>query len=183
METEILIIFFAGAVGALAKDIVKDNSLKLPKKINGELSLGFLGGMLTGGIVGYLVDGNPVTAFLGGYAGTAVIENLLLKKNSQSNSDPVSIETLIRGIAKQEGVDPDLAVRVAQCESNLDPRAINVNTTGSKDRGIFQINDKWHPSVSDEAAFDPVRATQFFCKAFKDGHLEWWKATKTCWDK
>ena len=82
MEIEIIIIFVAGALGALTKDIIKDNSLKMPKKINGELSLGFLGGIIIGGIVGYLMDGNPTTAFLAGYSGTAVLENLLVDRKS-----------------------------------------------------------------------------------------------------
>ena len=155
MEIEIIIIFVAGALGALTKDIIKDNSLKMPKKINGELSLGFLGGIIIGGIVGYLMDGNPTTAFLAGYSGTAVLENLLVKKNSQKNSDHETIESLIKEIAKQEGVDTELAVKVAKCESNLNPRAIKTNTSGSRDRGLYQINDKWHPDISDNDAFNP----------------------------
>ena len=183
MEISLIILFAAGAAGALAKDVIQDNSLKLPQKVNGNFSLGFLGGMVTGGMAGYLVDGNPTTAFLAGYAGTAVIENLLLKKNSQSDSADAVTEQLIKKIAVAETVDPDLAVRVAKCESNLDWKAVNINTDGSKDRGLFQINDKWHPDVSDEVAFNPITATQFFCKAFKAGNLKWWDATKKCWEK
>ena len=35
----------------------------------------------------------------------------------------------------------------------LDPYAVNSNSDGSRDRGIFQINDKFHP-LTDEQAFD-----------------------------
>lgn len=183
MEISLIILFVAGAAGALAKDIIQDNSLKLPKRIDGELSLGFLGGLITGGMVGYLVDGNPVTAFLAGYAGTAMIGNLLLKKNEETYSGDGTTEALIRRIAKDAGVDPDLAVRVAECESGLDSKAVHINPDGSKDRGLFQINDKWHPNVSDEAAFNPITATQFFCRAVKGGNLKWWDLSKKCWDK
>lgn len=183
MEISLLLLFFAGAAGALVKDIVQDNSLKLPKKINGEFSLGFLGGVITGGMAGYFIDGNPSTAFLAGYTGTAVIENLLLKKNEINVPNNEITEALIRKIAKEEGVDPDLAVRVAKCESNLDYKAININTDGSRDRGLYQINSKWHPGVSDEDAFNPITATHFFCKAFKNGNLSWWNATRKCWEK
>ncbi|GIW70274.1 MAG: hypothetical protein KatS3mg101_1021 [Patescibacteria group bacterium] len=34
---------------------------------------------------------------------------------------------------------------------NLDPYAVNVNKDGSRDRGIFQINNKYHPLTDDEA--------------------------------
>lgn len=181
MEISILILFAAGAAGALCKDILQDNSLKLPKIKDGNFSLGFIGGIVTGGITGYLVDHNPTTAFLAGYTGTAVIENLLLEKKGQNSENQQSVEDVIRVVARQEGVDPDLAVRVAKCESKLDPLAVNVNKDGSRDRGVYQWNEKWHPEVSDAEAFDTVRATQLFCKAFKGGNLSWWNATKKCW--
>jgi hypothetical protein len=48
------------------------------------------------------------------------------------------------------------------CAENktLDPYAVNYNWTkiegkwSSRDRGIFQINDKFHPGVTDACAFD-----------------------------
>lgn len=52
-----------------------------------------------------------------------------------------------------------IAVAVCIAEGNGYERALNVNTNGSRDRGIWQINDYAHPTVSDEAAFSPVRAT------------------------
>ncbi len=75
-----------------------------------------------------------------------------------------------------------MAVRVARAESSLIPSAININKNGSKDRGIFQINNEYHPEISDEAANDIVLATKFFCHAFKNGNLNWWDATKKIWD-
>jgi len=179
----ILIFFIAGACGALVKDIIRDNKIKLPKKVNGEFSLGFLGGMMIGGVSGILADKDPVNAFLAGYTGASVIENLIVPEVFKNSKSKKAIEEIIRMIAKQEGVDPDLAVRVAKCESDLDPYAVNINKDGSRDRGIFQINDKYHPEVSDEQAFNIEFSTRFFCKAFKEGHLSWWNATKKCWDK
>lgn len=179
----ILILFLAGAFGSLAKDILEDNKLQLPKKSNSEFSLGFIGGMVTGGMAGYLIDGNPTTAFLAGYTGTAIIENLLLKKNKVASNNTKLNEAIIRKVAAQEKVDPDLAVRVAKCESKLNEKAVHTNPKGSRDRGLFQINDKYHPDVSDEEAFNPILSAEFFCKAFKAGHLNWWNATKKCWEK
>ena len=183
MDYTLFYMFLIGALGALMKDILKDNQLTLPKCENGNFSLGFVGGMIIGGAAGYLVDTDPVTAFLAGYAGTSVIENLLSKKNSTSEEAAGTTEELIRKIASKEGVDPELAVRVAKCESNLNPLAVNKNTDGSRDRGLFQINEKWHPDVSDEVAFNPITATEFFCKAYKEGHLDWWSCSQKCWEK
>lgn len=179
----LILLFVAGAAGALVKDILKENEIELPKKIDGKLALGFLGGTITGGVVGVLVDQNPTTAFLAGYAGTSAIESLLIKPIEKKEETQNAIENIIRMVAKEESVDPDLAVRVAKCESNLNPKAKNINTFGSIDRGLYQINSKLHPEVSDEQAFDPIFSAKFFCKAFKNGNLKWWDITRKCWEK
>lgn len=93
-----------------------------------------------------------------------------------------SVEQIIVRIAKQESVDPILAVKVATCESSLNPKAILVNTDGSRDRGIFQINDKYHPEVTDQQAFNPEFSAKFFCEAFKGGHISYWNASRKCWE-
>ncbi len=183
MEIKLIYCFIAGALGSLAKDILQDNCIKLPERIDGNFFLGFLGGMVTGGFAGYFVDTDPTTAFLAGYAGTGVIESLLAKKKEIEVPTAGITESLIRKIAKEEGVDPDLAVRVAKCESGLNWKALNINTSGSRDRGLYQINDRYHPEVSDDMAFNPMFATQFFCKAFKAGNLSWCNSSKTCWNK
>ncbi len=183
MTGNIVSVIICGALGALIKDILNDNKISLPKKIDDTLILGSLGGIITGAILGYLIDGSLITAFLAGYSGKNVIENLLTGKKTDNEVQTQSIEEIIKYTAQQENVDPDLAVRVAECESKLNPSAIYINQDGSRDRGIFQINDKYHPEVTDEQAFDPVFSTKFFCKAFKEGHLSWWNATKQCWSK
>lgn len=179
--SEILLVIIAGAVGALLKEILADNSLKLPAIVRGELNLGFIGSIAVGAFVGYAVDGGFLTAAMAGYAGFSVIEALVSRKNLVVNPKGKSNEEIIREIAEIEGVDPELAVKVAKCESSLKSDAINVNKSGSTDRGIFQINDKWHPEVTNEQAFDVEFSAKFFCQAVKNGQLSWWDASKKCW--
>lgn len=181
--TETICLLIAGSLGALSKDIFKDNRVELPKILNGHFYMGFLGGMIIGGATGYLVDGSFLTAFMAGFTGSAILPNLAAKQEPEKPEIEESIEDQIRKIAKQECVDPDLAVRVAKCESNLNPSAVNENAPDSIDRGLFQINTKWHPEVTQAQAYDIEFATRFFCKAFKEGHLSWWDATKKCWNK
>ena len=45
---------------------------------------------------------------------------------------------------------------IAMAESGGDPNAVHTNQDGSRDRGLFQINDQSYPGVSDACAFDPV---------------------------
>jgi hypothetical protein len=177
------LFILAGALGALAADILIDNKIQLPKRKNEELFLGSLGGVFFGALAGYFADGNVVAAFSAGFGGTEFVANLVNKKKQNQTGEEV-MEQIIRWVAKEEGVDPDLAVRVARCENpRLDPKAVNINKDGSRDRGLFQINDKWHKEVTDEQAFDPVFSTRFFCKAVKEGNLDWWSATRNCWEK
>lgn len=198
-------MFLAGAAGALCKEIIIDNKLTLPKKVNGELCLGFIGSIIIGGFAGYLIDHNPAMAFMSGYTGFSVIANFIEKtqakgiENTPTTPEIKTVETgptevrnlpnkesteeMIRRIATEEKVDQELAVNVARCESGFNPKAININTTGSKDRGLYQINDYYHPEVTDEQAYNPEWATRWFCKAIREGHISWWNASKKCWDK
>ena len=183
MTENVIILFLAGAFGALAKDIFTDNSIQLPKIKDGVCSLGFLGGLIIGGAAGYYVDGSYITAFMAGLTGSTLIAGLMSGKTLEVDGETEEIKATITRIAKEESVDPDLALRVAKCESSFNPKAVNVNTDGSRDRGVFQINEKYHPEMTDELAFNVECATRFFCKAFKGGNLSWWNASKTCWDK
>lgn len=178
----IYLLFLAGAGGALVKDILEDGGIKMPAFKEGILYLGFIGGLLIGAFAGYAIDGSYLTAAMGGFSGSAVIQALATQKNKEEEVICETVEQLIRRIAKEEMIDPDLAVRVAKCESTLNTKATNTNTDGSIDRGLYQINSKWHPEVSADEAFNAEFATRFFCKAFKNGNLSWWNASKTCWD-
>ncbi len=76
----LLYFFLFGMAGALIKDIVKDGSIQLPRVEDRKLYLGFVGSALVGGSVGALIDGSFTIAFLSGYVGYSIIENLLAKK-------------------------------------------------------------------------------------------------------
>jgi len=80
MIGEFYLIFLAGMIGAITSDILKDNRLELPKKFDGSLYLGFVGGAIIGGLAGLTIDGSITTAFMGGFTGKAVIESLLNKR-------------------------------------------------------------------------------------------------------
>ena len=96
--------------------------------------------------------------------------------------DRSTIEDIIRTTAISKEVDPNLAVKVAKAESNLDPFALRVNKSGSVDRGLFQWNSYYHPEVKNEEAFNPWKATELFCDAVKAGHLSWWNSSKAKWN-
>ncbi len=61
-----------------------------------------------------------------------------------------AIEDKIRRVAEEEKFDEvDMLLRIARCESSMNPNAINVNRDGSVDSGLFQINEYWHGADRD----------------------------------
>jgi len=67
------------------------------------------------------------------------------------------------------------AVQVVLGESGGNPKARNVNKNGSIDRGLWQINNKYHPAVSDAQADDPVLATKYARKLYNSrGWAPWY---------
>ena len=110
-----------------------------------------------------------------------VYDKIVARKESAGKVESAGEQ--IRRIAIEEKVDPELAYKVAKCESSLNPHARGINAAGSEDRGVFQWNSKYHPEIDDDCAFDVECATRAFCKAVKEGHLSWWNASKECWSK
>jgi hypothetical protein len=182
LTSEIIKLLLAGGAGALIKDIVSDNGLEIPKISEGKLSLGFFGGLLLGAVAGFYIDGSIETAFLAGLSASTIITGLIGKKITETAEASETIPEMIKRIAREQGVDPELAYRVAKCESGFNPKARNINSPDSIDRGLFQINSKYHPEVTDGQADDPEFATRWFCTAVKQGHIDWWNASKACWD-
>lgn len=61
------------------------------------------------------------------------------------------------GLLKQTGFSGEglrMAYAIMMAESGGNPLARNVNSDGSIDRGLFQINNKWHPEVTDAMAYN-----------------------------
>ena len=76
-------IILAGAIGALASELLKDNCVEMPKKIGARFSLGIIGSMIVGAITGYYVDGSPETAFMAGFMGPQLLAAILKKKSTE----------------------------------------------------------------------------------------------------
>lgn len=52
----------------------------------------------------------------------------------------------------------NIIVAIAMAESSLNTDAKHTNSDESIDRGLLQINSRWHPEVSDSCAYDPACA-------------------------
>jgi len=91
------------------------------------------------------------------------------------------VKQIIAVVANQEGVDPDLMIRIAFCESSFRP--FIVGEVNSDDRGLYQLSRTYHPEVSDEQAFDPWWSARWTANEIKNGNLWEWSASFECWAK
>jgi len=89
---------------------------------------------------------------------------------------PQTVEDIVRKLARSSNLDEDKVVFIAKCESQLEPKTLGdghltCKRTGEpmRSRGIWQINECYHPEVSDKQAFDPEWATNWAIKKFKKG--------------
>jgi hypothetical protein len=88
---------------------------------------------------------------------------------------PMSVEEQIRSIAKEKNFQwTSYLLKLAKCESQFNPLALNNNGQHGIDRGVFQINTKYHPEVSNECAFSTKCATEWTIKRINEGHQNEW---------
>ena len=85
------------------------------------------------------------------------------------------VRDLITRIAKEYGVSPLLAIKIATCESGLDPSRVGDLRRGVS-RGLWQINKRYHPYITDQQAHDPEWSTRWAIQKIKNKQDIW-----TCW--
>ena len=83
-----------------------------------------------------------------------------------------TIPALIVRKAQEHGVDPNVALKVASCESGYNPRAVGDTAKGGS-YGLWQIHSPSHPTVTREQAFDPYWATEWAMPKLKITPFIW----------
>ncbi len=64
---------------------------------------------------------------------------------------------------------------ILQCESSMNPYAVNKNAGGSYDLGIAQWNTRYHPEISRACSFDVYCAVRAMAKYYvEEGHYNAW---------
>jgi len=95
--------------------------------------------------------------------------------------DKDTIRQYIEKEAVENGVDPQMALHVAKNESGYNQyvvgdKHLTCKKTGKpiRSRGVWQINDCAHPTVTDEQAFDVVWSTEWTMKEMKKNSCKIW---------
>ncbi len=83
-------------------------------------------------------------------------------------------------------VSPSLAISIVDCESGGDPKAINYNTNGTSDYGLFQWNDIWIDTFKHKGLDiknNPIDNIEAGIQTLKNIGTLPWKASAKCWKK
>jgi soluble lytic murein transglycosylase-like protein len=77
---------------------------------------------------------------------------------------------LIKEKAEQYNVSAILMTKIISCESGFNERALG---DSGYSRGLVQIHSKYHPTITDEQAYDAEFAVTFLAEKLSegDGHL------------
>ena len=106
------------------------------------------------------------------------LEKMVIRDTMQDSVRGMELDPVKAGIikvAEKEGFeDLKLLFHLARYESMFDPFAIAVNKDRSVDRGVFQWNNKYHPEVTNECAFNVECATEKTIELLKKGRCKEW---------
>lgn len=72
-----------------------------------------------------------------------------------ATTSPAQIQAMIVAAANQYGVPPSVALGVAAHESGFNPNATNVNTNGTTDYGVMQLNSTTVQTLGVANPMDP----------------------------
>ena len=89
---------------------------------------------------------------------------------SVAEARELTVEDLIVSMAKDAGLDPNTALRIAKCESSLNPMARNKHSTA---KGLYQFLDRTFANYCEGDVFNPEDSIKCFIKLYPK-HPNWW---------
>ena len=131
--------------------------------------------------VSLIASGNPATP-----SDTAPTSN---NQITIAEVQEYSVPELIKEISGRYGIDQDLALDIARCESRLqqfhEDGSLVRGRKNSHDVGVFQINEEYHLERSRVRGFDIYTAAGNIEYAMwlieRDGDRHW-RWSQSCWD-
>lgn len=124
-------------------------------------------------------------------SGKSAVEASASNSNSQIVNRPGNaVVEMIKDASQKYGVDENLAIEIARCESTLRQYGTDGNVVrgmvNSKDVGVFQINEDFHLRQSQEQGFDIYTTRgniEYAVSILKKSGNKPWSASKPCWGR
>jgi hypothetical protein len=107
----------------------------------------------------------------------AIGDQMVTEYNQLLTADPYSNdpEKIIEAVFKQ---DAEVMKKVAFCESTMNPKARNKNSTA---RGLFQVMASVH-DVNEKYLYNPVINTLIAKQLYDASGLNPWNSSRGCWE-
>lgn len=113
---------------------------------------------------------------------TEIIKEEIIKEEPKYLWDtPENARHSVRVICDEEGLSWDMKNKLCEtinCESDFDPKAIHINSNGTKDCGIAQFNEAYYLAENNmtcqEAIDNPEKSVRIMIEAFKKGRQSDW---------
>ena len=143
--------------------------------------------MLVGWALPVLAADTPNTLSISTWRDAYIFEQPPIAKINTSTYSKQYIEDLIRLKSEKQGINGDLAVKIAKAESGFNPNVKNPNSSAS---GLYQYLDstfesycikKYEFANSLEEKNDPYIQIDCALAMIKDGGLHHWDASKIYW--
>ena len=95
------------------------------------------------------------------------------------------MKSLITAQSQKYHIDPELLIRIAVCESGLNP---NIKNPASSASGIFQFLNSTFLSQATKYGLpldknNPEIQAELAARMISDGGLRHWKTSASCWDE
>jgi hypothetical protein len=104
-------------------------------------------------------------------------ENPPERKKEEKTEKPMSVKDRILSVAeKKQFPYKSYLLKLAYCESRMNPSAINSNSNGTRDCGVFQINDVH--GLPDSFRFDVEKSTEWTIDYIMAGRQSAWVCDK-----
>jgi len=120
-----------------------------------------------------------LTVFVSNVYTQTTIDRMVPTVHAQEKELTLPMKEYVLNEIRKAGIDEYNAYMIIHGESRWNPEATLVNKDRSIDRGLWQINNKYQPQVSNACAYDYVCATQEAIKIIKkQGFKPWVVANK-----
>ena len=127
---------------------------------------------LSGFVLSGLLAASPLASAGTAPAGVAAPASPLCTQKSTLAGTHLSDKQIAQYARNNGGLHGNglvISIAVALAESQGWTKAVLINTDCSRDRGVWQINSKWHSEVSDDQAFNPVTCAQQTARISSNG--------------
>lgn len=103
-----------------------------------------------------------------------------------SVSTSTSVVALVKELSSQNKVNEETVMRIIECESSWNPKAIGRQAVVGEDVGLFQINSYYHESDFQKEGLDIRHSIHDNIVAgfeiLKEDGFTPWRSSKKCWE-